>query len=96
MVGVRLAICSLTRPLPSQLMARPGHFLVVVWDGGGNVVPAAGLTAALVQGGHDVRVIGPPELQRRFERAGARFRPFHRARPPHSRGTDVYEDNLLG
>jgi MGT family glycosyltransferase len=72
-----------------------GHFLVVVWDGGGNVVPAAGLTASLVKHGHDVRVIGPAVLQTRFERAGARFRPFTRAQPPHSREGDVYDDNLI-
>lgn len=76
-------------------MKRAGHFLVVAWDGGGNVVPAAGLTAALVDHGHDVRVIGPAVLQTRFERAGARFRPFKRAQPPHSREAAVLEDNLL-
>jgi MGT family glycosyltransferase len=69
--------------------------LVVVWDGGGNVVPAAGLTAALVDHGHDVRVIGPAVLKNRFERVGARFRPFQRAQPPHSREVGVLEDNLL-
>lgn len=73
-----------------------GHFLVVVWDGGGNVVPAAGLSAALVEYGHDVRVIGPAELRTRFERTGARFRPFKRARAPHSPEAGVSEDNLLG
>jgi MGT family glycosyltransferase len=77
-------------------MESAGHFLFVVWDGGGNVVPAAGLTAALVDQGHDVRVIGPAELQTRFERAGARFRPFQRAQPPHSREADVSDDNVLG
>lgn len=76
-------------------MRRAGRFLVVVWDGGGNVVPAAGLTAALVDRGHDVRVIGPAELRSRFERVGARFRPFQRAHPPHSREVDVIEDNML-
>jgi MGT family glycosyltransferase len=75
---------------------RIGHFLVVVWDAGGNVVPSAGLTAALVNSGHDVRVIGPPELQNRFERAGGRFRSFQRAKAPHSRESDVSDDNLLG
>jgi MGT family glycosyltransferase len=77
-------------------MGRAGHFLVVVWDGGGNVVPAAGLTAALVERGHDVRVTGPAVLQTRFERAGARFRPFRRAQPPHSKEADVPDDNVLG
>jgi MGT family glycosyltransferase len=76
-------------------MTRAGRFVLVVWDGGGNVVPAAGLTAALVRHGHDVRVIGPAVLKTRFERAGARFRPFQRAQPPHSREVDVIEDNVL-
>ena len=76
-------------------MRRAGRFLVVVWDGGGNVVPAAGLTAALVDRGHDVRVIGPAVLKTRFERAGARFRPFQRAHAPHLREVDVIEDNML-
>ena len=60
------------------------------------MVPAAGLTAALVGNGHDVRVIGPAELQTRFERAGARFRPFKRAQAPRVKGADVPDDNLLG
>ncbi len=77
-------------------MGRPGHFLVVTFDGGGNVMPAAGLTAALVNRGHDVRVIGPAELQPRFERAGARFRPLRRAQAPHSRESEVSDDNFLG
>ncbi len=59
-------------------------------------MPAAGLTAALVDHGHDVRVIGPAELQTRFERAGARFRPFKRAQAPELNEGEVPEDNLLG
>jgi MGT family glycosyltransferase len=78
------------------IMERVGHFLIVVWDGGGNVVPVAGLTGVLVQHGHDVRVIGPEDLRSRFERAGARFRPFQRAQPPHMKEAGVSEDNLLG
>jgi MGT family glycosyltransferase len=77
-------------------MRRVGHFLFVVWDGGGNVVPAAGLTAALVDYGHDVRVIGSPELQARFEGAGARFQPFKRAQPPQLNEAEVSDDNVLG
>jgi MGT family glycosyltransferase len=43
-----------------------------------------------------VRVIGSAELQARFERAGARFRPFQRAQTPHMKEADISEDNLLG
>jgi MGT family glycosyltransferase len=60
------------------------------------VVPAAGLAAALVDHGHDVRVIGSEGLQTRFERAGARFRPFPRAQAPHLKEAGVSEDNELG
>lgn len=60
------------------------------------MVPAAGLTAALAGRGHRVRVLGPPVLRSRFERAGARFRPFERARQPHLVEEDVFDDNLLG
>jgi MGT family glycosyltransferase len=56
---------------------------------------AAGLTAALVHHGHDVRVIGPSVLQTRFERAGARFRPFQRAHPPHLKEADSLDENEL-
>jgi MGT family glycosyltransferase len=88
--------CSLSLTTTIATMGRVGHFLVVIWDGGGNVMPAAALTAALVDHGHDVRVIGPVVLQDRFERAGARYRPFQRAQPPHLKEADVSEDNLLG
>jgi MGT family glycosyltransferase len=72
-----------------------GRFLVVVWDAGGNVMSAAGLTRALVEHGHEVRVMGPAVLQTRFERAGARFRPFQQAHPPHSKETDSLDNNEL-
>ena len=77
-------------------MAPARRVLVVVWAAGGNVVPSAGLTAALVRGGHDVRVLGAPVLRSRFERAGARFRSFERARQPHLVEEECFDDNLLG
>src|SRR5579875_1522914 len=76
-------------------MAQAGRFLVVVWDGGGNIVPAAGLTAALVNQGHDVRVFGPASLQSRFEEVGGRFRPFRRAQPPDRTEADFSDNNPL-
>jgi MGT family glycosyltransferase len=78
------------------LVRQAGHFLIVLWAAGGNVVPAAGLTAALVDHGHDVRVIGPSVLQTRFERTGARFRSFRRAQAPSLMEVEVSDDNLLG
>ena len=84
--------------LPDNIIrvTRARHVLIVVWAAGGNVVPAAGLAAALTGRGHHVRVLGPPVLRSRFERAGARFRPFERARQPHLVEEEVFDDNLLG
>jgi MGT family glycosyltransferase len=78
------------------VIGRAGRFLVVVWDGGGNVVPAVGLAAALVGGGHDVRALGPVGLGGRFEAVGARYGSFRRAVAPPVGEADVSEDNLLG
>jgi len=54
----------------------PGRFLIVTWDGGGNVHPALGLGRGLVLRGHSVRVMGQRILQERIEGAGCSFRTF--------------------
>jgi MGT family glycosyltransferase len=77
-------------------VTRVGRFLMVVWAAGGNVAPAAGLARVLCGRGHEVRVLGPPVLQERFEAAGCAFRPFARAREPGRVDVDVFDDNLLG
>jgi MGT family glycosyltransferase len=77
-------------------VAQVGHFLIVVWAAGGNVVPAAGLARVLSSRGHEVRVLGPPVLRKRFEQAGCTFRPFQRAREPGPVEEEVFDDNLLG
>ncbi|MBF6557725.1 MAG: glycosyltransferase family 1 protein [Acidimicrobiales bacterium] len=77
-------------------MARAGRFLVAVWAAGGNVMPAAGLARLLAGRGHDVRVLGPPVLAKRFEQAGCTFHPYRRARAPHLVEEEVLDDNLLG
>lgn len=91
------------RALPSDpshvhhsVVARAGRFLIVVWAAGGNVLPAAGLARVLVTRGHEVRVLGPPALRKRFERAGCTFHPFQRARQPSLVEKEVFDDNLLG
>jgi len=57
----------------------PGRFLIVVWDGGGNVSPAIGIGQQLAQRGHDVRVLAERTLRARVGAAGLRFRGFERA-----------------
>lgn len=51
-----------------------GRFLIVTWDGGGNVQPAIGLGRLLAARGHAVRILGQRHLRRRVESAGCAFR----------------------
>src|SRR5438105_1725834 len=46
------------------------RYLLVTWDGGGNVPPLLGLATRLVRRGHDVVTLGPQTLAPRFERHG--------------------------
>lgn len=69
---------------------------MVVWAGGGNVVPAAGLARTLARRGHEVGVLGPASLRRRFERAGSTFCSLRRARPPGDAATNNFDDSWLG
>lgn len=48
--------------------------LIVTWDGGGNVPPALGIAAELVDRGHDVVVLGHPQQRDAVEAMGARAR----------------------
>jgi MGT family glycosyltransferase len=54
------------------------RFLFVTWDGGGNVPPTLLLARQLLRRGHSVRVVGPPSLRVRFERAGCAFAAYER------------------
>ena len=47
--------------------------LVVTWDGAGNLVPTLGIARALVEHGHNVRVIGHDTIAQRCGDVGARF-----------------------
>lgn len=55
------------------------RFLVVTWDGAGNLVPTLGIARALVEAGHEVRLLGHPSVDERFGRHGWSFRPFSSA-----------------
>src|SRR5215210_302671 len=51
-------------------------FLVVAWDGGGNLTPVLGVAKALATRGHDVRLLGHRSIHERCGDHGWRFRPF--------------------
>jgi UDP:flavonoid glycosyltransferase YjiC (YdhE family) len=49
------------------------NFLLVAWDGGGNVPPFLGVAHQLVSRGHRVRILGTESLRERVISAGAEF-----------------------
>ena len=52
------------------------RFLVVTWDGAGNLTPALGVAKGLTTRGHDVRLLGHRAIHERCGDHGWRFRPF--------------------
>ena len=63
------------------------RYLIVTWDGAGNLVPTLGITRALIERGHDVRVIGHDTIAERSEDLGARFVPLSQGQ-----GWDAMDD----
>jgi UDP:flavonoid glycosyltransferase YjiC (YdhE family) len=55
---------------------RAGRFLIVTWEGGGNIPPAIALGCQLGRGGHDVRLLGPGSVGGAVSAAGLRFVPY--------------------
>jgi len=64
-----------------------GRYLIVTWDGAGNLVPTLGITRTLVERGHDVRMIGHDTIAERCGDLGARFVPLTQ-----NQGWDAMED----
>ena len=64
-----------------------GRYLIVTWDGAGNLVPTLGITRTLVERGHDVRMIGHDTIADRCGDLGARFVPLSQGE-----GWDAMED----
>jgi len=60
-------------------MAARGRFLIVAWDGGGNVGPSLAIGRQLSESGHLVRVLGSRSLEARVEAGGLRFCGFEAA-----------------
>jgi UDP:flavonoid glycosyltransferase YjiC (YdhE family) len=63
------------------------RYVVITWDGQGNLVPTLGITRTLVERGHDVRMIGHDAIAQRCHDAGARFVSL-----PQGEGWDAMED----
>lgn len=63
------------------------RYLIVTWDGAGNQLPTLGITRALVDAGHDVRLLGHDTIRERCGDAGARFLVL-----PQPQGWDEMED----
>jgi len=51
-------------------------FLIVTWDGAGNLVSTLGIARRLVEAGHEVRLLGHASIDQRCGREGWTFRPF--------------------
>jgi UDP:flavonoid glycosyltransferase YjiC (YdhE family) len=54
-------------------------YLIVTWDGAGNLVPTLGIARALVERGHDVRMMGHDTIAELCTGVGARFVPLTQA-----------------
>lgn len=54
-------------------MTRVGRFLIISWDGGGNVPPALNLGVRLVHLGHSVRLLGWESMKSRAAIVGLEF-----------------------
>jgi UDP:flavonoid glycosyltransferase YjiC (YdhE family) len=52
------------------------RFLIVTWDGAGNLVPTLAVAQHLVNAGYDVRLMGHRSIERRAGGGGWRVRPF--------------------
>lgn len=78
-------------------MTRVGRFLIISWDGGGNVPPALNLGARLAQLGHRVRLLGWESMRSRAATAGLEFTTYPSV-PPWPSGVrlqDAWKERLV-
>lgn len=52
------------------------RFLIMTWDGAGNLAPTLGIARALLERGHDVRLVGHRTIAERCGDVGTRFVPL--------------------
>jgi UDP:flavonoid glycosyltransferase YjiC (YdhE family) len=71
-------------------MTRVGRFLIISWDGGGNVPPALNLGARLVHLGHRVRLLGWESMKSRAATAGLEFTAYP-SMPPWPSGVTLQQ-----
>jgi MGT family glycosyltransferase len=73
------------------------RFLLVLWDGGGNVPPQLAIARQLVARGHDVRVLGDPTIGAEARGAGCAFSPWTTAphRTTRDRSGDLIRDYAI-
>jgi MGT family glycosyltransferase len=79
--------------LSSIPVSSPRRFLFVLWEGGGNVPIQLGLAQALVERGHDVRVLTEDSLIADVAATGCRFEPFVEAPNRATRDEDLVGDS---
>ena len=75
-------------------MSHRKHFLLVSWDGGGNLGPELSVARKLLARGHGVRLLGDPTLEPEARASGCTFSPWTTA--PHKKAPgrehDVFKD----
>ena len=70
------------------------RYLLVTWDGGGNLPPELAVCRKLIARGHSVRVLGDPTLESEARDAGCEFTPWTTAphRTTRDRSGDLIRD----
>jgi UDP:flavonoid glycosyltransferase YjiC (YdhE family) len=65
----------------SESESQTANYLMVTWDGAGNLPPERSLVRALVERGHQVDVLAHPSVQQKFEADGAHFHAYRNVLP---------------
>lgn len=67
-------------------------YLIVTWEGGGNVPPVLGVARRMIQRGHEVCVLSEPCLQNTIEAIGGKYIPFKKHFIRTDRTLDIIQD----
>jgi len=68
------------------------HYLLVTWDGGGNVAPELGVVRVLIDRGHRVTVLADETIRNEASEAGASFVGYERGPRHRARAVDSLRD----
>src|SRR5262249_8715743 len=77
-------------PAEGCAMTEAKRYLLVSWDGGGNVPPELAIARRLVARGHSVRVLADPTIEAEARAHGCEFSAWTHA--PHRRSRDRSHD----